>query len=51
MTTTAYATVDKLASPSPGVQFQGAATQTMVRSDPKTLKPRRGPAEPGPART
>ena len=38
VTTTAYATVDKLASPSPGVQFQGAATQTMVRSDPKTLK-------------
>ena len=38
VTTTAYATVDKLASPSPGVQFQGAATQNMVRSDPKTLK-------------
>ena len=38
VTTTAYATVDKLASPAPGVQFQGAATQSMVRSDKKSLK-------------
>ena len=38
VTTTAYAIVDKLASPAPGVQFQGAATQTMVRSDKKSLK-------------
>ena len=38
VTTTAYATVGKLGSPSPRVQFQGAATQTMVRSDPKSLK-------------
>ena len=37
-TTTVSATVHKLASPAPGVQFQGAATQNMVRSDKKSLK-------------
>ena len=37
-TTTAYHRLDKLAAPSPKVQFQNAATTTMVRSDRKSLK-------------
>ena len=44
-TTTTSATVHKLASPAPGVQFQGAATQTWsVR--PKVAQARRRAAEP-----
>ena len=45
VTTTAYATVDKLASPAPGVQFQGAATQTHGPVRQKVAQARRRAAQ------